>query len=140
MRLPGTGWVKRRPSRAIEGDIREATVWRTALGCRLDSGMPDNGLTVGVDRGVAVPLMLSDGTASMQPPEIERHERRTRVARRLASRRKRASRRWATAQKRVADLWARWARGASPGRTSPPRTSPVAPVASWSRGCEQHDT
>ena len=63
-----------------------------------------------IDRGVTVPLMLSDGTAYRLPPEIERHERAARKAQRTASRRRRGSKRWAKAQRRVAALRARQAR------------------------------
>lgn len=116
VRLPKIGWVKFRLTRPIEGSIREATVTRTALGwqisigCLIDRDIPDNGLTVGIDRGVAVPLMLSDGTAYSLPPEIERHAKAARKAQRVASRRKRGSRRHAAAQRRVAKLKAREAR------------------------------
>ena len=116
VRLPKIGWIKLRYSRAIGGSIREATVTRTALGwqvsigCMLDAGPADNGRTVGVDRGVAVPLMLSDGTPYRLAPEIARLERLVREAQRIAGRRKRGSRRWARAQQRVAGLKARQAR------------------------------
>lgn len=116
VRLPKIGWVRFRLTRPIRGTIREAAVTRTALGwqvsigCLLDGDTPDNGLTVGIDRGVTAPLMLSDGTAYRLPPEIERHERAIRRAQRTASRRKRGSRRWAKAQRRVAALKARQAR------------------------------
>ena len=116
VKLPKIGWVRLRHNRDIEGAIREATVTRTALGwqisigCMLDVQTPDNGLTVGVDRGVAVPLMLSDGTSYFLPPEMEHHERLIREAQRVVSRRKRGSRRWVRVQKRAADLKARQAR------------------------------
>jgi putative transposase len=116
VRLPKIGWVRFRLTRPINGAIREATITRTALGwqvsigCLLNGATSDNGLTVGIDRGVSVPLMLSDGTAYRLPPEIERHERAIRRAQRTASRRKRGSRRWAKAQRRVAALKARQAR------------------------------
>lgn len=116
VRLPKIGWVKFHLTRPIEGSIREATVTRTTLGwqisfgCMIDRDMHDNGLTVGIDRGVVVPLMLSDGTAYRLPPEVERHVKAARKAQRIASRRKRGSRRHAIAQRRVAKLKAREAR------------------------------
>ena len=116
VRLPRIGWIKFRLTRPIEGTIREVTVTRTALGwqvsigCLLDDATPDNGLTVGIDRGVTVPLMLSDGTEYHLPPEIKRHERAIRKAQRTVSRRQRGSKRWAKAQRRVAKLRARQAR------------------------------
>jgi putative transposase len=116
VRLPKIGWVRFRLTRPIKGAIREATVTRTALGwqvsigCLIDAETPDNGLTVGIDRGVSVPLMVSDGTVYRLPAEIARHERAIRRAQRTASRRKRGSRRWAKAQRRVTALRARQAR------------------------------
>ena len=116
VKLPKIGWVKLRYNRAIEGSIREARVTRTALGwqisigCMRDVALPDNGMTVGVDRGVAVPLMLSDGTPYMLPQEVDRHERLIRMAQGIASRRRRGSRRWVKAQKWAAGLKARQAR------------------------------
>ena len=116
VRLPRIGWIKFRLTRPIEGAIREVTVTRTALGwqisigCLLDDTAPDNGLSVGIDRGVTVPLMLSDGTEYHLPPEIKRHERAIRKAQRTVSRRQRGSKRWAKAQRRVAKLRARQAR------------------------------
>ena len=95
VRLPKIGWVRFRLTRLINGHIREATVtrtelgWQVSIGCLINAATPDNGLTVGIDRGVSVPLILSDGTAYRLPPEIERHERAIRRAQRTASRRKR---------------------------------------------------
>jgi len=116
VKLPKLGWIRFRLTRPIEGDIREATVTRTALGwqisigCLLEREPVDNGKTVGVDRGVTVPLMLSDGTSYTLPPEVERHDRAARKAQKVASRRKRGSKRQAKAQRRVAARKAKQAR------------------------------
>ena len=118
IRLPKIGWVKYRSTRPVKGSVREVTVMRTVLGwqvsicCLLDGGQPDNRLTVGVDRGVTVPLMLSDGTAygSELKPRVEKIERRIIRAQRTASRRKHGSRRYAKSQRRVASLKAMQAR------------------------------
>lgn len=116
VKLPKIGWVKFRRTRDIEGSIREATVTRTALGwqisigCLLEGEQPDNGRAVGIDRGVAVPLMLSDGTSYALPEQINVMERKARKAQRIASRRKRGSARHAKAQRRVASLKAKVAR------------------------------
>lgn len=116
VRLPKIGWVRFRLTRPIEGSVREATVtrtvlgWQISIGCLIDAETADNGRTVGIDRGVTVPLMLSDGTAYQLPAEIARHERAARKAQRVASRRKRGSVRWAKAQRRVAAIKARQAR------------------------------
>ncbi len=116
VRLPKIGWVKFRLTRPVEGDVREATVTRTATGwqvsfCLAQEGeTPDPGGTVGIDRGVAVPLMLSDGTSYTLPPSLAGLERQARRAQRIASRRKRGSRRHARAVRRVGKLKARQAR------------------------------
>jgi putative transposase len=116
VKLPKIGWVKFRRTRDMEGSIREAAITRTALGwqisigCLLDGDQPDNGRAVGIDRGVAVPLMLSDGTAYSLPDTIAVFERKARKAQRIASRRKRGSVRHAKAQRRVAKLKAKIAR------------------------------
>lgn len=116
VRLPKIGWVRFRWTRPIMGDIREATVGRTALGwqvsigCLFDGAVPDNGMSIGIDRGVAVPIMLSDGTSYVLPPEIETLEKRQRKAQRVASRRKRGSNRWRKAINRAAKLKAKQTR------------------------------
>ena len=76
VRLPKIGWVKLRLTRPLAGSIREATVTRTALGwqvsigCLIDADVPDPGGAVGIDRGVTVPLMLSDGTSYNLPASV----------------------------------------------------------------------
>lgn len=116
VRLPKIGFVKFRCTRPIEGQIREATVVRTALGwqisigCLIDRDVPDIGGVVAIDRGVAVPLALSDGQMISLPASIDRIVRLAKRAQRIASRRKSGSRRQAKAQRRVAMLRARQAR------------------------------
>lgn len=116
VRLPKIGWVRFRLTRPIEGNIREATVtktaigWQVSIGCLIDRDSSDNGMSVGIDRGVAVPLMLSDGASYMLPHEIEALEKRHRKAQRVASRRKRGSNRWLKAINRAAKLKAKQAR------------------------------
>lgn len=116
VKLPKIGWVKFRHTRDLVGSIREATVVRTALGwqisigCLLDGEQSDNGCAVGIDRGVVVPLMLSNGASYAMPDHLAIVERKARRAQRIASRRKRGSVRYAKAQKRVARLKAKAAR------------------------------
>lgn len=116
IRLPKIGWVKFRDTRPLQGDVAEATVTRTALGWQISIGCKlydaSNILpgAVGIDRGVTVPLMLSDGASYALPPSIAALDRRIRKAQRIASRRKRGSVRYAKAQRRVAKLKARQAR------------------------------
>lgn len=116
VRIPKIGWVRFRRSRDIEGAIREVTFTRTALGwqvsigCLIDRDVADPGDAVGIDRGVSVPLMLSDGSSYSLPAGVDDLDRRIRKAQRVASRRKRGSVRHAKAQRRVAALKARQAR------------------------------
>ncbi|MFT8642792.1 RNA-guided endonuclease InsQ/TnpB family protein [Gluconacetobacter sp.] len=116
VRLPKIGWVKFRATRALAGKVVEATIahtplgWQISFACKSDGAAPDPGGAVGVDRGVAVPLMLSDGTAFQAPAALDLLDRRIRKAQRIASRRRRGSRRHARAQRRVAALRARQAR------------------------------
>jgi hypothetical protein len=97
VKLPKIGWVKFRDTRPVKGDIAEATVTRTALGwqisigCKLDEGAAVIDGSVGIDRGVTVPLMLSDGTSYALPPSIADLDRVVRKAQCIASRRKRGS-------------------------------------------------
>jgi putative transposase len=116
VKLPKIGWVKFRDTRPVKGDIAEATVTRTALGwqisigCKLDEGAAVIDGSVGIDRGVTVPLMLSDGTSYALPPSIADLDRVVRKAQCIASRRKRGSMRHAKANRRVAKLKSRQAR------------------------------
>lgn len=116
VRLPKIGWIKFRCTRPIAGDIREATVTRTALGwqislgCLIDSDIADVGGSVGIDRGITAPIAMSDGTMVVMPQSIARIDALHKRAQRIASRRKRGSKRYAKAVKRAARLKARQAR------------------------------
>jgi putative transposase len=116
VKVPKIGWIRFRWTRAVQGSIREATVVRTALGwqvsigCLLDGETIDNGKSVGIDRGVAVPLMLSDGTSYSLPANIAALERKHRKAQKAAYRCKRGSNRWRKAIRRAAQVKAKQAR------------------------------
>ena len=117
VRLPKIGWVKFHMTRDLSGKVTEATVSLTPLGWQISIGCKDCDThafavdgAVGIDRGVSVPLMLSDGTAYMLPERLDVIERRTRKAQRVLSRRKRGSKRYTAARKRVATLKAKAAR------------------------------
>lgn len=115
-KLPKIGWVKFCMSRAIEGGVREVAVTKTALGWQISFGcvvsreIQNNGAAVGIDRGVAVPLMLSDGASYNLPANIAALDLKVRKAQRIASRRKRGSVRQAKAARRVSALKAKQAR------------------------------
>lgn len=117
VRLPKIGWVKFRMTRNMSGKITQATVRLTPIGWQISIGCKDCDTrdfatdgAVGIDRGVAVPLMLSDGTACTLPERLDVIERRARKAQRILSRRKRGSNRYDAARKRVAALKAKAAR------------------------------
>lgn len=116
VRVPKIGWVRFRWTRAVHGSIREATItrtalgWQVSLGCLLDGDTPDSGLSVGIDRGVVAPLVLSDGTSYHLPANIAALERKHRKAQRAAARCKRGSNRWRAAVRRAAQVKAKQAR------------------------------
>lgn len=117
VRIPKIGWVKFRWTRDITGKITEATVSRNTLGWQISFACKDVEVqdfatvgAVGVDRGVAVPIALSDGSNYHLPRQMADIDRKTRKAQRIASRRKRGSKRHEIAQKRVAKLRAKQAR------------------------------
>ena len=117
VKLPKMGWVKFRDTRPIVGKITEATVTKTAMGWQISiaasveqeidaSALP----AVGIDRGVAVPLALSDGSTYELPGRIASLELLHKRAQRIAARRKRGSKRHARAIRRAAKIRARQAR------------------------------
>jgi putative transposase len=117
VRLPKIGWIRLRLTRDLCGDLRSATVsltplgWQVSLMCRAEVTPPSPlPASVGIDRGVAVPLMLSTGEAFHLPPSISRLERRHKRAQRVASRRRKGSNRWKRAVRRAASLKAKQAR------------------------------
>src|SRR5690606_24981327 len=113
IRLPKIGWVKFRRTRPVNGVIREVTVtraalgWHVSVGCLIDREVDDVGGSVGVDRGVTVPLMLSDGTEYILPAGINRSDRAYKRAQRILARRKRGSNRYRKALRRAAKIKAR---------------------------------
>lgn len=114
--IPKIGLVKFRQSRPLEGRITDAAIqltalgWTISFGCAIDRADAEVGGSVGIDRGVAVPLMLSDGTSYALPTSIDVLEKRHRRAQRIVARRKRGSGRWHRAMKRSNAIKARQAR------------------------------
>ena len=117
VKLPKMGWVKFRDTRPVAGKVTEATVTRTGLGWHISiaacveqdiafSDLP----AVGIDRGVKVPLALSDGSVYVLPPGIDRLDKLHKRAQRIASRRKRGSKRHRKAIKRAAKIKSRQVR------------------------------
>ena len=111
--IPKIGWIKFRQSREIHGSLVNATVLCDALGwfisfvCSQPTQAPANdNPAIGIDRGIASTLALSDGT-SMSIPLAGCVEKRLRRARRILARRKRGSARRYKQLLRVRKLCAR---------------------------------
>lgn len=116
VKLAKLGWIKIRMHRDIPGKITEAAICLTALGWqvsisyKVEGAIDDVGGAVGIDRGVAVPIALSDGESFVMPAALDKIDRQHRKAQSVASRRKIGSNRHTKAQKRVRNLAARKAR------------------------------
>lgn len=117
IRLPKVGWVRFRDTRPRDGEVRNATVrltplgWQVSVMCRMEAVTPDRlPGSVGIDRGVTVPLMLSTGEEFHLPASLKTLEGRHRKAQRVVSRRKRGSNRWRKAVARASKLKSRQAR------------------------------
>jgi putative transposase len=93
------GALRVRLHRLIEGRIRSVTlnhqagVWHASVLCEVEIPDPEQpvGDAVGVDRGVAVPLMVSNGMSLHVPLPTKRHRIRERRLRQTIARRKRGS-------------------------------------------------
>ena len=117
VRLPKIGWVKFRDTRPLQGKINNATVshsangWHISFSLTIPHTAPANICpAVGIDRGVANTLCLSNGERLSVPEKLVDLEKRQRRAQKVVSRRKRGSKRYTKAQKRVASLSAKRAR------------------------------
>ena len=93
------GPLQVRLHRPLEGKIKsvtlnhEAGVWHASFLCEVEvaAPVPPLGEAVVLDRGVAVPIMVSDGTSPPVPLPTERQRRRERRLHKAISRRKRGS-------------------------------------------------
>jgi len=117
VRFPKIGWVRYRDTRPLAGETRNATVslsplgWQVSIMCCSEVAEPTRlPGSVGIDRGVAVPVMLSTGESFGLPVSISKLDQQHRRAQRAASRRKRGSRRYAKAMKRAAAIKSKAAR------------------------------
>lgn len=116
IRIPNLGWVRFRRSREAEGRNLSVTVshdglgWHVSFACEIEHETPANdNPAVGIDRGIAVSLALSNGE-TFQIPDMTRLDRLKRRAQRVLSRRKRGSARRRKALRRVARIAAKIAR------------------------------
>lgn len=115
VRLPKLGWVKFRLTRPVAGDLRYVTVsrvsgqWLVTFTCRQEVTAEPAAAQVGIDRGVARTITLSNGEHFNAPDQSELTERRKR-AQRVLARMTMGSGRRAAQKARVAALSARAAR------------------------------
>ena len=94
------GALRLRLHRPLEGKIRSVTlshevgIWHASFLCQVEIAEPVQpfGEAVGLDRGVAVPIMVSNGTTPHVPLPTERQRLRERRLHKAISRRKRGSR------------------------------------------------
>lgn len=125
IKLPKIGWIKYRdshggPDQMLGGDakITEITVrmtplgWSVSVGVKREIEVSDHAVkkAVGIDRGVAVPMALSDGQMIYLPKRLKALQKQKKRAQRVFARRKKGSNRRAVAKARVAKLAAKIAR------------------------------
>ncbi len=110
VRLPKIGWVKFRDTRAMVGELRNVTIsmsanrWAVVFAREIDADpVFDNVEAVGIDRGVAQTLTLSNGEV-IQAPDTSRLLRMRKRAQRRVARGKRGSARNRAKKFRVARL------------------------------------
>lgn len=116
VRIPNLGWVRYRDTRPIVGRRISVTISRDALGwfvafaCEVEHEAPANdNPAVGIDRGIAVSLALSNGE-TFQLPDLDALDRRKRRSQRALARCRRGSKRRLKRLRRVARLSAKIAR------------------------------
>jgi transposase len=121
--IPKLGWVRFRLSRPVPGDVKSFRVTRDAAGrwhiafAHIPGPLPGPGTgeVVGIDRGVAVTLTLSDGSTwqAPAPQPVARLQRKMARTRRGSNRRTRVRVQLARAHARSADRRKDWVEKAS---------------------------
>lgn len=108
VRLPKIGWVRFRRTREITGEVMNLTIrheaghWEIAFANDVPATVQmHRPAAVGIDRGVATTLSLSNGE-HIRLPSLDKLEKRRRRAQRILARRKRGSSRYAKQRKAVA--------------------------------------
>lgn len=116
VRVARSGFIKLRLSRPLAGRMVSATFrhegehWFVSFDCETDRKAPaNNNMTVGIDRGIAQTLTLSNGEV-FQAPDADHIERRINRARRKLSRCQRGSIRRGKQKARLRRLTAKAAR------------------------------
>lgn len=117
VKLPKLGWVRFIDTRPMRGEVRNATVtlsplgWHISIMCKYEVETPTTPSgEIGVDRGVAIPMMLSDGSSYVLPNSMAKVNKQHKRVQRVAARRKRGSNRWVKAMKRARSLKSKEAR------------------------------
>ncbi|MGH8289045.1 MAG: RNA-guided endonuclease InsQ/TnpB family protein [Steroidobacteraceae bacterium] len=113
--LPKLGWLRYRMSRAVLGEVCNATVgysagkWLVSIQTEreLERPVPRSGSAVGIDMGVARFATLSDGSFLTPRNSFRRHEAALRKAQRALSRKVKFSRNWRKARTQVQRIHAR---------------------------------
>jgi putative transposase len=116
VRVPKLGWVKFRDTRPARGETLNLVIsakagrWSVVFACVLDDiTLPQARTEVGIDRGVAQTLTMSDG-ATIQAPNTARLLKRRKRAQRALARCRKGSARRVRQKARVTSLNARVAR------------------------------
>jgi len=114
IRLQKLGWLRYRNSRAVLGEVRQATVSERAgkwfisiLAQREAPQLQPNGGAVGIDLGIARFATLSDGTFLAPLNSFKRHENALRKAQLALSRKTKSSKNWKQAKARVRGIHSR---------------------------------
>ena len=114
VRLPKLGWIKYRAHREIEGEICNATVslksghwWVSIQTAREIEVYPSALPPVGIDRGVAALVALSNGEIVDPVNALAKHSRRLTNAQRCLARRRKGSNRWKRQKAHVNSLYAK---------------------------------
>lgn len=125
IRLPKIGWIKYRdsyggPDQMLSGDAKltEVTVrlsplgWTVSMGVKREVEVDEHPVkqAVGIDRGVVVPLALSNGELVRLPKHLKALHKQKKRAQRVLARRKKGSNRRAMAKARLTRLSAKIAR------------------------------
>lgn len=116
IRVPKIGLVRLRLTRPWRGRIvsanfsRDALGWHVSLGCEIEHEAPANSLPgIGIDRGIANTLALSNGEI-VSTPAMVKLTRRKKAAQRVLARRRSGSARYRAQRQRVARIAAKIAR------------------------------
>ena len=117
--LPKAGWVSWAQHRPIEGNPKTATVgregdwWYVSIQCKIEKvELPETNLgsAVGLDLGVAKPIVMSTGKVVMLPRTSDEEFRRLASLQQRLARRKQGSKNRRKAQRAVARYHAKLAR------------------------------